>query len=99
MAYRARAHPLGDPRRLPRCGGASRHPEGGGLQRGDNEGCGYFHVNQKTGIRWNTSKAFLRPVRHRRNLEVETHAFVQRLTLDGKRVTGLVMGQHGSSAR
>jgi choline dehydrogenase-like flavoprotein len=21
---------------------------------GDNEGCGYFHVNQKTGVRWNT---------------------------------------------
>ena len=38
------------------------------FNRGDNEGCGYFHVNQKTGIRWNTSKGFLRPVRHRRNL-------------------------------
>ena len=58
------------------------------FNRGDNEGCGYFHVNQKTGVRWNTSKGFLRPVRHRRNLEVETHAQVERLTLDGKRVTG-----------
>ena len=38
------------------------------FNRGDNEGCGYFHVNQKTGIRWNTSKGFLRPVLHRRNL-------------------------------
>ena len=60
------------------------------FNRGDNEGCGYFHVNQKTGVRWNTSKAFLRPVRHRRNLVVETHAQVERLMLDGKRVTGLV---------
>jgi choline dehydrogenase-like flavoprotein len=66
------------------------------FNRGNNEGCGYFHVNQKTGMRWNTSKGFLRPVRHRRNLEVETHAFVQRLLLDGKQVTGLVMRQHGS---
>jgi choline dehydrogenase len=65
------------------------------FNRGDNEGCGYFHVNQKTGIRWNTSKGFLRPVRHRRNLVVETHAQVERLTLDGKRVTGLVLRQHG----
>jgi choline dehydrogenase-like flavoprotein len=66
------------------------------FNRGNNEGCGYFHVNQKTGMRWNTSKGFLRPVRHRRNLEVETHALVQRLLLDGKRVTGLVMRQRGS---
>jgi choline dehydrogenase len=65
------------------------------FNRGNNEGCGYFHVNQKTGVRWNTSKGFLRPVRHRRNLEVETHAVVQRLLLDGKRVTGLVVRQHG----
>jgi choline dehydrogenase len=62
---------------------------------GDNEGCGYFHVNQKTGVRWNTAKAFLRPIKHRRNLKVETHAVVERLTLEGKRVTGLVLNQGG----
>lgn len=28
---------------------------------GDNEGVGYFEVNQKAGWRWNTAKAFLRP--------------------------------------
>jgi choline dehydrogenase len=28
---------------------------------GDNEGVGYFEVNQKDGLRWNTAKAFLRP--------------------------------------
>lgn len=65
------------------------------FNRGNNEGCGYFHVNQRTGVRWNTSKGFLRPVKHRRNLDVETDAFVERLVLDGKRVTGLVMRQHG----
>jgi choline dehydrogenase len=65
------------------------------FNRGDNEGCGYFHVNQKTGVRWNTSKGFLRPVRHRANLAVETDAMVERLLLDGRRVTGLVMRQGG----
>jgi choline dehydrogenase len=64
------------------------------FNRGDNEGCGYFHVNQKAGVRWNTSKGFLRPVLHRRNLDVETHSLVERLLLDGKRVTGLVVRQH-----
>jgi len=70
-------------------------PKVADFNRGDNEGCGYFHVNQKTGIRWNTSKGFLRPVLNRRNLAVQTNAMVERLLLDGKRVTGLVMRQHG----
>ena len=30
---------------------------------GDNQGCGYFQVNQRAGVRWNASKAFIRPVR------------------------------------
>ena len=29
---------------------------------GDNQGCGYFQVNQRAGVRWNASKAFLRPI-------------------------------------
>ena len=65
------------------------------FNRGDNEGCGYFHVNQKTGVRWNTAKGFLRPVRHRRNLDIETDSIVERLVLDGRRVTGLIVLQHG----
>jgi choline dehydrogenase-like flavoprotein len=66
------------------------------FNRGNNEGCGYFHVNQKTGVRWNTAKAFLHPVAHRQNLKVETHAQVERLLLAGKRVTGLTLRQNGS---
>ena len=63
------------------------------FNRGNNEGCGYFHVNQRSGIRWNTSKGFLRPVLHRRNLVLETHAMVERLELSGGRVTGLTFRQ------
>ncbi|PUA20618.1 choline dehydrogenase [Glaciimonas sp. PCH181] len=32
------------------------------FNRGNNEGVGYFEVNQKSGWRWNTAKAFLRPL-------------------------------------
>ena len=64
---------------------------------GNNEGCGYFHVNQKTGIRWNTAKGFLRPVWHRHNLSILTHAMVETLLLDGKRVTGVRMRHDGRS--
>ena len=50
---------------------------------GDNEGVGYFEVNQKRGWRWNTSKAFLRPVeRVRRNLTLMTNTPVKRLLLE-----------------
>src|SRR5690606_29556161 len=40
------------------------------FNRGDNFGCGYFEVNQRRGIRWNASKAFLRPASRRPNLVV-----------------------------
>jgi len=51
------------------------------FNRGDNEGVGYFEVNQKAGWRWNASKAFLRPVQHRLNLTVWTESQVQRLSI------------------
>lgn len=56
---------------------------------GDNEGSAYFEVNQRRGVRWNTTKAFLDPVRRRPNLRVLTGAMVERLTLAGRRVTGV----------
>jgi choline dehydrogenase-like flavoprotein len=73
-------------------------PKVNDFNRGNNEGCGYFHVNQRSGIRWNTSKGFLRPVLHRHNLVIETHAMVERLVVDGARVTGLQFRQ-GSAGR
>ena len=48
---------------------------------GDNEGCGYFQVNQKAGIRWNSAKAFLRPVIKRPNLTVHTGVRVDKVLL------------------
>ncbi len=67
------------------------------FNRGDNEGCGYFQVNQKRGMRWNTAQAFLKPVRSRGNLMVLTHAQASRLRLDGKRVTGVEFRQAGAA--
>ncbi|WP_044564870.1 GMC family oxidoreductase [Azospirillum sp. B4] len=59
------------------------------FNRGDNEGCGYFQVNQKGGRRWSAARAFLDPVRHRPNLTVITGALADRLTFDGARATGV----------
>lgn len=47
---------------------------------GDNAGVGYFDVNQRSGLRWNTSKAFLRPAKSRPNLTIWTEAQVEKLT-------------------
>jgi choline dehydrogenase len=50
---------------------------------GNNEGVGYFEVNQKAGWRWNTAKAFLRPKCYARpNFELWTSAQVARLVLE-----------------
>ena len=49
------------------------------FNQGNNEGVGYFEVNQKQGWRWNASKAFLRPIKQRRNLTIWTKAHVQQL--------------------
>ena len=50
---------------------------------GDNFGVGYFDVNQKSGWRWNTSKAFLRPIKDvRANLTIWTHAQIKKLIID-----------------
>ncbi|MGE0624094.1 MAG: GMC family oxidoreductase [Pseudomonadales bacterium] len=63
------------------------------FNRGDNFGNAYFQMNQKRGRRWSATRAFLRPVLHRPNLTVRTHAHVERLTLTstdaGLRATGL----------
>jgi len=56
-------------------------PASSDFNTGDNEGVGYFEVNQKAGWRWNASKAFLRPIAKRPNLTVWTETRVKRLTL------------------
>ena len=53
------------------------------FNRGNNEGVGYFEVNQKNGWRWNAAKAFLRPTCYGRpNFEMWTHAQVASLVIE-----------------
>ncbi|GAB3500079.1 GMC family oxidoreductase N-terminal domain-containing protein [Curvibacter fontanus] len=70
-------------------------PASADFNRGNNEGVGYFEVNQKKGWRWNTAKAFLRPTCYGRpNFELWTSAQVARLIVEtaadgGQRCTGV----------
>ena len=56
---------------------------------GNNEGCGYFEVNQKQGVRWSAADAFLHPIKSRANLTVLTESLVNKLQFDGNKVIGV----------
>lgn len=56
---------------------------------GNNEGSGFFEVNQKAGLRWNAARGFLRPALKRPNLRLITLAQTERVLFEGKRATGV----------
>jgi choline dehydrogenase-like flavoprotein len=62
---------------------------------GDNEGIGYFHVNQKRGRRWSSARGFLKPVLNRTNLRLETKVMVDRLIIEDGRAVGVRFMQDG----
>jgi choline dehydrogenase len=68
------------------------------FNRGDNEGCGYFKVNQYQGRRWSTADGFLRPAMSRPNLTVLTHAQAREIVHEGGEATG-VRFWHGNTAK
>lgn len=70
-------------------------PPTGDFNTGDNEGVGYFHVNQRRGRRWSAARGFLKPVLHRANLKLETGCLAEGLILDGTRVVGVRWRQDG----
>jgi choline dehydrogenase len=65
------------------------------FNRGDNDGSGLFEVNQKRGVRWNASKAFLRPAMRRPNLTVLVNAQAKRLRIRGRRAVGVEFTRGG----
>lgn len=79
-------------------------PASADFNGGDNEGVGYFEVNQRDGWRWNAAKAFLRPALRRPNLTVWTGAQVMRLCIargaDGRlRCDGAQVKREGQTVR
>jgi choline dehydrogenase len=64
-------------------------PERPDFNTGDNEGFGYFHVNQKRGRRWSSARGFLKPVLNRSNLRLVTGVLADRLMVEQGRATGI----------
>ena len=69
------------------------------FNRGDNFGNAYFHMNQKGGVRWSATKAWLREAMKRPNLTVMTRSHVKGLRIgevDGrKRAIGIELATQG----
>jgi choline dehydrogenase len=52
------------------------------FNRGDNFGNAYFHMNQKGGVRWSASKAWLREALKRPNLKLVMHAHTRNVIVE-----------------
>jgi len=72
--------------------GIRRSPD---FNTGDNEGVGYFHVNQRRGQRWSAARGFLKPVLNRSNLRLETGVLIDRLIIENGRAVGIRFSQGG----
>ena len=64
---------------------------------GDNEGVGYFHVNQKRGRRWSSARGFLKPALTRPNLWLEKNVLVDRLIIEQGRAVGVLFARDGET--
>ncbi len=59
------------------------------------EGVGLHQLNQHRGTRHSPAHAYLLPARGRSNLTIKTGALVEKLLLEGQRVTGIELSLHG----
>jgi choline dehydrogenase len=64
---------------------------------GDNEGVGYFHVNQKRGRRWSAARGFLKPAQTRGNLRIELNVMAERLIIENGRACGVQFRRNGQN--
>ncbi|MEM0987628.1 MAG: GMC family oxidoreductase N-terminal domain-containing protein [Pseudomonadota bacterium] len=74
-------------------------PKVADFNTGDNFGSAYFQVNQRSGWRWNTAKAFLRPAKGRANLRIVTEAQSTRILLKDGEARGVELRVAGQPAR
>ena len=60
------------------------------------DGVGYGQVSQRRGLRHSTARAYLAPIMRRRNVKVETQAFVRRVLIEDGRAVGVEYERRGS---
>ena len=88
----------GGSRRRASLGGARRrcarrrrdgHPGDADFNTGDNDGVGYFHVNQKRGVRWSAARGFLKPVLQPPESAAGDRRAGRARVFEGKRASGV----------
>jgi choline dehydrogenase len=62
---------------------------------GDQEGVGYFQLFTRNGWRHSSAVAYLKPIRNRPNLQVETDAQATAILTEGRRAVGVRFKQRG----
>ena len=72
-------------------------PQVDDFNEGNNFGVSYFKVNQNDGLRWNTVKAFLKPIKNRKNLRVISKCEVSKIILKNKKAKGVKVFRNGKS--
>ncbi len=70
-------------------------PENTDFNGADQEGVGNFQTTSRNGRRCSTAVGYLKPIRNRSNLRIETDAMVESILFDGKRASGIRFRQHG----
>lgn len=75
--------------------GYPKNPDYNGASQ---EGFGYTQVTQKNGLRVSAKRAYLQPVRRRKNLHIVTKAHVTNLNINAENnVTGVTYRRHGKT--
>ena len=64
-------------------------PRSSDFNTGQNEGCGYFQVTEKNGLRCSAAVGYLNPIKKRSNLKIETKAHIKKIIFDGKKAIGV----------
>lgn len=61
------------------------------------DGFGLYQTTQRNGERWSAARGYVEPIRHQGNFAIRTNALVDRLEIDGGRVTGVRVRRGGHS--
>ena len=65
----------------------------------EQEGVGYFQQTAYRGFRWSTAKGFLKPIRHRKNLDVQVDAQAGHVVFENQRAVAVEYRQRGLAKR
>jgi choline dehydrogenase len=79
--------------------GEAGYPRSSDVNGFQQEGFGRMDMTVGGGRRWSAANAYLKPVMHRANLKVLTHALATRIVFEGKRAVALEYGHDGAQRR